>query len=260
VASLEAGQSLHETGRAFGKEHSSIRCLVSRHRGFVPAVRRSSLLALTLIERENISRWIASGSSIRNIARHLERAASTVSREVARHMVAVPCIGPPKRIPRPGSRPCASSHLINAVEAHNDSISRSSAAEQIDLAAVQQRISARRAKKNRILETFYEGIIDRVGRDEAIANVEREVDAYRGVAGNSVLQRRELSLANLDLVLQIVGPLAEWDFLTREERRSLLRHLCPEISVFRYTVKALTLNLRGLIDESPDGYKNSHSR
>jgi hypothetical protein len=36
----KAGQSLHEIGRAFGKEHSSIRCLVSRHGGFVPAVRR----------------------------------------------------------------------------------------------------------------------------------------------------------------------------------------------------------------------------
>jgi hypothetical protein len=48
----KAGQTLHEIGRAFGKEHSSIRCLVSRFGGFVPAVRRRSLLALTLRERE----------------------------------------------------------------------------------------------------------------------------------------------------------------------------------------------------------------
>ncbi len=43
----KAGESLHAIGRAFGKEHSSIRCVVSRHGGFVPAVRRRSLLALT---------------------------------------------------------------------------------------------------------------------------------------------------------------------------------------------------------------------
>jgi hypothetical protein len=55
----KAGQSLHEIGRAFGKSHSSIRCLVSRHGGFVPAIRRRSLLALTLREREEISRGIA---------------------------------------------------------------------------------------------------------------------------------------------------------------------------------------------------------
>jgi len=59
--------------------------VVSHHGGFVPPVRQRSLLALTLAEREDISRGIASGSSIREIARGLERAASTVSREVARH-------------------------------------------------------------------------------------------------------------------------------------------------------------------------------
>jgi IS30 family transposase len=81
----KAGQSLHEIGRAFGKSHSSIRCVVSHHGGFVPAVRQRSLLALTLCEREDISRGIASGSSIREIAKLLDRAASTVSREVVRH-------------------------------------------------------------------------------------------------------------------------------------------------------------------------------
>src|ERR1700684_3538456 len=81
----KAGQTLHEIGRAFGKEHSSIRCLVSRHGGIAPAVRRRALLALTQREREEISRGLASGSSLREIAKCLERAVSTVSREVARH-------------------------------------------------------------------------------------------------------------------------------------------------------------------------------
>jgi hypothetical protein len=47
----KAGQSLHEIGRAFDKEHSSIRCLVSRHGGFVPAVRRRSLEGSFLVRR-----------------------------------------------------------------------------------------------------------------------------------------------------------------------------------------------------------------
>ena len=55
-------------------------------RGGIPAVaRRRSRLALTLAEREDVSRGIASGSSLREIARGLHRAASTVSREVIRH-------------------------------------------------------------------------------------------------------------------------------------------------------------------------------
>ena len=68
----------------FGKDHGSIQFLLSQHGGIVPAVRRRSLRSLTLAEREDISRGIASGSSIREIARGLQRAASTVSREVAR--------------------------------------------------------------------------------------------------------------------------------------------------------------------------------
>jgi len=58
---------------------------VSLRGGIVPVTRRRSLLALTLPEREDISRGIASGSSIRKIAQLLDRAASTVSREVVRH-------------------------------------------------------------------------------------------------------------------------------------------------------------------------------
>jgi len=81
----QAGQSLYEIGRAFDKPHNSIRCLLLPRGGIPPAARRHSRLALTLAEREDISRGIASGSSFREIARHLDRAASTVSREVSRH-------------------------------------------------------------------------------------------------------------------------------------------------------------------------------
>jgi len=81
----KSGQSLHEIGRAFGKPHSSIRCLLLPRGGIPPAARRRSRLALTLPEREDISRGIASGSSIRETVRHLDRAVSTVSREVSRH-------------------------------------------------------------------------------------------------------------------------------------------------------------------------------
>ena len=69
----KAGESLHEIGRAFGKDHGSIHFLLSQHGGIVPAVRRRSKRTLTLAEREEISRGLASGSSIREIARSLQR-------------------------------------------------------------------------------------------------------------------------------------------------------------------------------------------
>jgi IS30 family transposase len=81
----KAGQSLREIGRVFDKPPSSIQCLLLPRGGIPPAARRRSRLALTLSEREDISRGIASGWSLREIASHLHRAVSTVSREVTRH-------------------------------------------------------------------------------------------------------------------------------------------------------------------------------
>jgi IS30 family transposase len=81
----KAGQTLHEIGRAFDKPHTTIHQFLLPSGGIRPAARRRSRLALTLAEREDISRGIASGSSIREIAKRMERAASTVSREVRHH-------------------------------------------------------------------------------------------------------------------------------------------------------------------------------
>ena len=81
----KAGESLHAIGRALGKDHVVVHLLLKRHGGIAPPVRRRSLRALTLAEREDISRGIASGCSMRVIAQRLSRACSTVSREVARH-------------------------------------------------------------------------------------------------------------------------------------------------------------------------------
>src|SRR6202166_4316372 len=81
----KAGQSLHAIGRVLGKDHRVIRFLLARHGGIAPAARHRSQRVLTLAEREDISRGIAGGCSMRIIAQRLSRACSTVSREVARH-------------------------------------------------------------------------------------------------------------------------------------------------------------------------------
>ena len=81
----KAGETLHEIGRAYGKCPNTIRAVLLPRGGIPPLARRRSRLALTFAEREDISRGMASGSSMREIARHLHRATSTVSREVARH-------------------------------------------------------------------------------------------------------------------------------------------------------------------------------
>ncbi len=78
----QRGESLNGIGRAFGKPSSSIHAHVSPRGGIRPALRRRSRLALTLSERETISRGIAADQSARSMARRLGRAPSTVSREI----------------------------------------------------------------------------------------------------------------------------------------------------------------------------------
>ena len=79
------GESLNAIGRALGRIAKVVRYEVARTGGIPPPARQRSRLALTLPEREAISRGLASGTSVRQISRQLRRAPSTVSREVRWH-------------------------------------------------------------------------------------------------------------------------------------------------------------------------------
>ena len=79
------GQAMSEIARALEKNHGSIHYAVSLHGGIAPVERRRSRLALSLPEREEVSRGIAAGSSLRHIASTIQRAPSTISREIARN-------------------------------------------------------------------------------------------------------------------------------------------------------------------------------
>ena len=81
----QKGESLNSIARHFGRSHSSIQGILARTGGIRPAPRRRSRLALTLAEREEISRGVVAGHSIRSIAVSLGRAPSTVSRELNRN-------------------------------------------------------------------------------------------------------------------------------------------------------------------------------
>ena len=81
----QRGELLKAIGRAFGKPSSSVYFQLAPHGGICPAPRRRSRLALTLSEREEISRGLATHRSARSMARLLGRSPSTVSRELSRN-------------------------------------------------------------------------------------------------------------------------------------------------------------------------------
>jgi IS30 family transposase len=81
----QKGDSLNAIARDFGRSHSSVQGIFARTGGIRPKPRERAARTLSLREREEISRGIASGLSLRCIAASLSRAPSTVSREVKRN-------------------------------------------------------------------------------------------------------------------------------------------------------------------------------
>ena len=81
----QKGESLHSIAKLFDRHHPSIQRVLAKTGGIRPATRKRSELALTLAEREEISRGVIAGQSLRGIAVSLGRAPSTVSREIERN-------------------------------------------------------------------------------------------------------------------------------------------------------------------------------
>ena len=79
------GETLHQIARLFDRPHTSIWQILAESGGIRPPERRRSKLALTLAEREEVSRALVAGESMRTVAARLARAPSTISREIARN-------------------------------------------------------------------------------------------------------------------------------------------------------------------------------
>jgi IS30 family transposase len=79
------GESLHTIARLFDRYHSTVCGILSRTGGIQPRPRCRSSLALALTEREEISRGLIAGRSVRAIALTLGRPPCTISRELRRN-------------------------------------------------------------------------------------------------------------------------------------------------------------------------------
>ncbi len=80
-----SGESLSGIGRAIDKHAASVFGILKLDGGISPAQRHRSHRTLSFREREEISRGIAAGLSMREVANQLGRSPSTVSREINRH-------------------------------------------------------------------------------------------------------------------------------------------------------------------------------
>ena len=81
----QQGDSLEKIAQLFDRSHGSVARILRQTGGIRPPKRTRSRQALSLAEREEISRGVVAGHSLRSIAASLRRAPSTISREINRN-------------------------------------------------------------------------------------------------------------------------------------------------------------------------------
>ena len=130
--------------------------------------------------------------------------------------------------------------LSRVVDEFNEGRHNTAGIANAEQSVIDKKLEALNAKRNRILEAFFDGTIDKTERDSRIAEVDAEVASFRAILLDAP---PATDVTSEDELEQVLEPFAEWEFLDREDKRSLLAGICPEIQVERYTVKSLLLNL-----------------
>jgi DNA invertase Pin-like site-specific DNA recombinase len=127
----------------------------------------------------------------------------------------------------------------------------------IDVQAVKDKLSALDAKRERTVDAFLDGVIDREQRNRLLDAIECEAEAFRRLLQISPSPQGCDTPQGIAAILSVVQPFAEWEFLSRDDRRKLLRLLCPEIVIYKYKIRYLRLYKQS---EFSDGSEVSHSK
>ena len=114
--------------------------------------------------------------------------------------------------------------------------------ENDDSAARVQRLTTEIAnsshKRGRVIDSFLDGVLSREERDQRLAAIDRDIQIAQGM----LMQERPSASLGVGVLTEVLAPLAEWDFWDREQKRSLLAALVPDIRVADYKVESLGLN------------------
>jgi hypothetical protein len=99
-------------------------------------------------------------------------------------------------------------------------------------------IANARHKRERVIDTFLDEVISREERNQRLATIDRDIQ----VAQRMLAEEKPAVAADLGTLAEALVPLGEWHFWDREQKRSLLSTLVPDIKVADYKVAALGLN------------------
>ena len=133
--------------------------------------------------------------------------------------------------------------LAGILDAYQARRKRSVSELAIDQVSISAKLAELKTKRERVLETFFEGIIDRSERDRRLGQIQCDLESFEQLLAQSRRPDPPSTIAGLE---QILEPFGEWEFLDRQDKRALLAMICPEITIFQYSVKSLVLRVGGL--------------
>src|SRR6185369_8475015 len=106
-----------------------------------------------------------------------------------------------------------------------------------DVERARRQLTALDGKRQRVLDAYFDNVIDAAERDARVASIERERRAFEVIV-NAARPRTDLSL---EILVSTFAPFVEFDLLNREDKTALLNILTPEIVVKNYEVKGMTI-------------------
>ncbi len=102
---------------------------------------------------------------------------------------------------------------------------------------LQSELRALAGKRERVLGTYFDGVITQEERDRRLAAVERDQALYRQML---MRESPEMSFSAAELA-QVFAPFHEWEFLSRDHKRRLLQAIVPGIHAHNYRVAGLSI-------------------
>lgn len=117
------------------------------------------------------------------------------------------------------------------------------------IAKLEVEIKNLRAKRERVLDGFFEGLLGREERDQRLA----DVDTRMRMTEEMLLREAPLPRLTARSLMAAFAPLFDWQFLNRESKRRILAATVPEIHVSNYSV-------RGVSVTSPSFFIDNESR
>jgi DNA invertase Pin-like site-specific DNA recombinase len=104
---------------------------------------------------------------------------------------------------------------------------------------IQAQLRTLDAKRQRILDAYFDSVIDSTERDKRIAELDRERIALNAIASR---EKPRASLS-LEMLVDTFAPFVEFDLLNREDKRALLNTITPSITVSDYHVQGMYIGL-----------------